>query len=84
MKMHLAILAATCLLAACMTSKERLTAKAVGCSTGDVEIVQSDFSRRGVETAWCATCKDKLYRCATNPDRSRVSCLESREGDGCR
>jgi hypothetical protein len=84
MPARVTIIAVTCLLAACMTSKERLTAKAVGCSSREVEVLQSDFSRRGVETAWCATCNDKLYRCATNPERSRVSCLESREGDGCR
>ena len=71
------------LLAAACASPERLTAKAIGCATRDVDIVPSLFSRKGMETAWCATCKDKLYRCATNIERTRTTCMESREGDGC-
>jgi len=70
------------LLAGCATP-ERLTAKAIGCATRDVTIAPSAFSRKGMKTAWCATCRDKLYRCATNAERSRITCVASREGDGC-
>jgi hypothetical protein len=65
------------------TSPDRLTADALHCSTRDVEIVPSGFQRRGMETAWCATCKGKLYVCATNAQRSHTVCREAQEGDGC-
>jgi hypothetical protein len=68
--------------AAC-ASQDRLTAKATGCSSGDVTIVGSEFKRQGVETAWCARCGAKLYQCATNADRTDVKCFEAKEGGPC-
>jgi hypothetical protein len=70
------------LIAAC-TSQSRLTQNAINCRSRDVTIVDSRFKRQGVETAWCARCKDKLYQCATNADRTTVSCVEAKEGGAC-
>ena len=64
-------------------SKERLTANVTDCNLMEVKILPSVFQRQGVETAWCAQCKGKRYQCATNADRTRTECRESREGDGC-
>ena len=64
-------------------SQEKLTADAVGCGTREVSVIPSRFSRMGSETAWCASCRGKVYRCATNAKRDRVECQQSREGDGC-
>jgi hypothetical protein len=69
-------------LSGCVT-QDRMTADATDCAVKDVEIVPSVFSSKGTETAWCATCKGKRYQCATNAQRSRTVCRESREGDGC-
>jgi hypothetical protein len=69
-------------LGACATP-ERLTAQATGCAGRDLDIVPSDFTRQGVETAWCARCKDKLYQCVTNVARDRVQCFEAKEGGPC-
>lgn len=71
------------LLGVACSSPERLTSKVTPCSTGDVKIVNSDFSRRGVTTAWCAECKDKLYLCATGADRSKAECRLSTPEDAC-
>ena len=76
------MLVCACLLASCAT-QARMTAKATNCGTRQVDIVKSQFQRQGTQTAWCATCKGKLYVCATNAERSRVVCTESKEGDGC-
>lgn len=76
------LLAALLLVAGCAT-QSKLTAEAIGCKTGDVDIVPSMFQRQGRETAWCATCGGKRYQCATNADRTRTQCVPSREGDGC-
>lgn len=79
------ILGLTCLLAllgAC-TSPERLTARATPCSTGETTILPSEFKREGVDTAWCARCKDKIYQCATNAARDKVECFEARAGGPC-
>ena len=65
------------------SSPERLTSKATTCSTGQVRIVGSDFSRRGVTTAWCAECKGKLYLCATDAERTKVECRPSTLEDAC-
>ncbi len=78
-----AFVLALCCLAACSTSKERLTGRAMSCATRDVTIVPSGFARRGVETAWCATCGDKLYVCATNHARTRTECHEVSEASQC-
>lgn len=79
----LLLIGASMLSVAC-SSPERLTSKATPCSTGQVTIVSSDFSRRGVTTAWCAECKAKLYLCATNAERTKVECRPSTPDDACR
>jgi hypothetical protein len=79
----LLLIGASVLSVAC-SSPERLTSKATPCSTGQVNIVSSDFSRRGVTTAWCAECKGKLYLCATNAERTKVECRPSTADDACR
>jgi hypothetical protein len=71
-----------CLAAGC-ASKDSLTAKAVGCKSSDVKILPSEYKRQGVETAWCAQCAGKRYQCVTNPERSKVQCVEAREGTTC-
>jgi hypothetical protein len=77
-----ALLLGMALTTAC-SSPERLTSKATPCSTGQVKIVGSEFSRRGVTTAWCAECKGKLYLCATNAERTKVECRPSTLDDAC-
>ena len=77
------LLLASLLLAAGCASQSNLTAKAIGCSIGEVDVVPSVFKQRGTQTAWCATCKGKRYQCATNAERSRTVCAPSKEGDGC-
>ena len=57
----LAVVAAT-LVCACKTPTA-MTARATGCSTKDVEIVDSRYKREGSTTAWCARCKGKVYIC---------------------
>jgi hypothetical protein len=59
------------------------TAEAIGCAVGDVEIVKSRYSREGITTTWCARCKQKAYRCVSNPDRSRVECRPAEARDEC-
>jgi hypothetical protein len=71
-------------LAAGCTSPERLTAKDTPCTAKEVRIQQSDFSRNGSTTAWCAECKGKLYQCVTTAERSRVQCHVARDNDICR
>lgn len=70
------------LLVACK-SPTALTARATGCTTTEVEIVDSEFKRTGSTTAWCARCKGKNFSCATNTGRDRVECLEARAGSPC-
>jgi hypothetical protein len=77
------VLAALLAVAGCSTP-ERLTAKVTPCSTGEVKIQSSEFSRTGSTTAWCAECKGKLYQCATNPDRTHVECHVARPDDICK
>ena len=77
------LLLMTALLACACTSQERLTSKHTPCGTREVKIVNSEFARRGVTTAWCAECKGKLYVCATNADRTRVECHPSTAEDVC-
>ena len=79
---HLFLLAAASVAAAC-TSPERLTSKATPCATGQVKVVSSEFSRKGVTTAWCAECKGKLYLCATDAERTNVECRLSTADDAC-
>jgi hypothetical protein len=70
-------------LASACSSQERLTSEHTPCGTREVKIVNSEFARRGVTTAWCAECKGKLYVCATNADRTRVECHPSTAEDVC-
>jgi starvation-inducible outer membrane lipoprotein len=79
----LLILAVSLAVAGC-SSPARLTAKVTPCSTKEVQIQSSEFSRTGSTTAWCAECKGKLYQCATNPDRTRVECHVARVDDICK
>ncbi|HTS54754.1 MAG TPA: hypothetical protein VMH26_15900 [Burkholderiales bacterium] len=79
----LSVLVCASLLTIACSSPERLTSKATPCATGEVKIVNSEFSRRGVTTAWCAECKDKLYLCATDTERSKVECRLSTPEDAC-
>jgi hypothetical protein len=82
MRAALFAVVALTLLGACATP-ERLTAQATGCAGRDLDIVPSDFTRQGVQTAWCARCKDKLYQCVTNAARDRVQCFEAKEDGPC-
>ena len=77
-------LAAVLVLAAtgCST-RGQLTAKAIGCNAGDVDLKRSAASRRGVTTDWCARCKGETYHCLGNADRDKVVCRPAREEDGC-
>jgi len=80
---------ALCLLIAAATvtacsSQERLTAQATGCSTRDVKILNSEFARRGVSTAWCAECNGKTYQCASNADHTKVQCRALATDEICR
>jgi hypothetical protein len=68
-----------CALAGCKT-QSAMTASATDCRTTSVDIVKSRYSREGSTTVWCAKCKDKLYHCVSNPDRSRVECKEAVPG----
>lgn len=79
---RVALITAFLALAGC-ASQERMTAKEVGCGTREISIIPSSFSNKGMKTAWCAVCRDKVYRCATNAQRTRTVCTESKEGDGC-
>lgn len=78
------LLALAALLAAGCTGPERLTAKVTPCTTKEVQIQSSEFSRTGSTTAWCAECKGKLYQCATNPERTHVECHVARADDICK
>ncbi len=83
LRMTVLVLAAVILVTGCGTSKEALTGKAVGCPTRDVNILPSEYARKGMDTSWCAACKNKRYQCVTNADRTRTSCKETNDGDGC-
>jgi hypothetical protein len=74
----LAVLACAC------SGPQRLTAKVTPCTTKEVEIVPSEFSRNGSTTAWCAECKEKLYVCVTNAERTRVQCRLAKGDDVCK
>jgi len=58
-------------------TQSAMTAGATGCGSSNVDIVKSRYSREGSTTVWCAKCKNKLFYCVTNPDRSRVECKEA-------
>ena len=58
-------------------TQSAMTAGATGCRTISVDIVNSRYAREGSTTVWCAKCKNKLYHCVSNPERSRVECREA-------
>lgn len=74
--------AAVAALVACK-SPAALTADATNCGLTEVEIVDSEYKRQGVTTAWCARCKGKVYQCVTTPARDRVECREPKPGTPC-
>lgn len=77
----LVLVMVVCALSGCKT-QSAMTAGATGCGTMSVDIVKSRYSREGSTTVWCAKCKNKLYQCVTNPERSRVECKEA-SSDNC-
>lgn len=68
--------------AACKT-QTGLTAGATGCGVTDLDVIKSRYSREGTTTAWCAKCKEKIYHCVSNPERSRVQCRLANSSDPC-
>ena len=60
-----------------------LTAGATGCNVADVDVIKSRYSRNGTTTAWCAKCREKIYHCMSNPQRSRVECRPADSSDPC-
>ena len=64
-------------------SPTALTARATGCTTTEVEIVDSEFKRAGSTTAWCARCKGRNFSCVTNIERNRVECREASAASPC-
>jgi len=82
---HLAcVILMVALSAAGCTGPQRLTSKVTPCSTKEVQIVPSEFSRNGTTTAWCAECKGQLYQCVATADRSRAQCHLARADDICK
>lgn len=63
--------------------KSGITARAIGCPVGDVDILKSRYTREGSTTIWCARCEQKIFRCVSNPDRSRTECRPAGSGDAC-
>lgn len=69
-------------LAGC-SSQEALTAKATECTRFDLTILPSKYRQQGSQTTWCALCKEELYRCVGNADRTRVECRRLRPNEQC-
>ncbi len=69
-------------LAGCKT-QTAVTAGATGCGVTDVDVIKSRYSREGTTTAWCAKCREKIYHCVSNPERSRVQCKPANTTDPC-
>lgn len=70
------------LLGGCATQVGR-TADAVGCRRTDLDILNSEYKREGSTTVWCARCKDKIYRCVGNADKTRLKCRPATADGGC-
>ena len=81
-KRMLLIVALAGAVAGCKT-QTGLTAEATGCKVTDVDVIKSRYSREGTTTAWCAKCKEKIYHCVSNPERSRVQCRLANSSDPC-
>jgi len=69
-------------LSACATQTNR-SADAIGCSRMGIDILNSPYKKQGSATTWCARCKDKIYRCVGNADKTRLECREAGPEDGC-
>jgi len=67
---------------ACKT-QTALTAGATGCGVTDLDVIASRYSREGTTSAWCAKCKEKVYHCVSNAERSRVECRLASSTDPC-
>lgn len=70
------------LLAGCATQTSR-TADATGCRRGDIDILNSQYKREGSTTVWCARCKDNIYRCVGNAEKTRLECRPASADGGC-
>jgi hypothetical protein len=68
--------------AGCKT-QTMLTAGATGCGVTDLDVIESRYSREGSTSAWCAKCKEKIYHCVSNAERSRVECRPANPLDPC-
>ena len=66
------------------TGPERLTASVTPCTSKEVTVEPSEFSRNGSTTSWCATCKNKLYQCTASADRTKVACHVAGPDDICK
>ena len=82
LKRVLLVMALAGAVAGCKT-QTGLTAGATGCSVTDLNVIESRYSREGTTTAWCAKCKEKMYHCVSNPERSRVQCRRANPSDTC-
>ena len=80
----ISILVCAAVVTAGCSSQDRLTSRATPCSTKEVKILNSEFSRRGATTAWCAECKGKIYQCATDIEHTKVECRPVTLDDVCR
>ncbi len=60
-----------------------LTAGATGCGVTELDVIESRYSREGTTTAWCAKCRETIYHCVSNPQRSRVQCRKANSSDPC-
>ncbi|HVY06199.1 MAG TPA: hypothetical protein VHB46_09505 [Burkholderiales bacterium] len=77
MKLRILFLTAMfCCVSGCKT-QSAMTADATGCRSISVDIVKTRYTRDGSTTVWCAKCKNTLYHCVSNPERSRVECKEA-------
>lgn len=81
-KRVLLVIALAATVAGCKT-QTGLTAGATGCGVTDLDVIESRYSREGTTTAWCAKCKEKIYHCVSNPERSRVECRLANSSDPC-
>ena len=78
----LLVTALACAVSGCKT-QTALTSGATECGVTDVDVIKSRYSREGTTTAWCAKCKEKIYHCVSNPERSRVECRPANPSDPC-
>jgi len=82
LKRMLLLIALSGVVTGCKT-QTGLTAGATGCGVTDVDVIESRYSREGTTTAWCAKCREKIYHCISNAERSRVQCKQASTTDPC-